>query len=186
MIIRISFKPPQRSNTRSSAASMASGAFVFQSVIVLPQLPSLLSNWAAIVPLVVHVASEKADYTTTGEVVLAGELVVSLFPKLGTYHEYTLLLTRGDKYLDLVGSRGGSALSVWDVRWGATFPCANGAACSAVLDQLLKRLGDSEEPMPESLPQSIAYCRIPGLSNRTTKRSRKGGKMLAKRSLIRT
>ena len=68
----------------------------------LPQLPSLVSEWAALIPLVCHLASFQTDYQTTGRVSLLGRLTVSMFPRLGDLASLSRLCKDGPEYLDEV------------------------------------------------------------------------------------
>lgn len=122
-------------------------------IISLPELPNLISSWVAVIPLVVHLATPRADYLTAGDIALDGKLTPSVFPRLGTYLGYSRLLTGGNKFLDFASTRSGSSRMVWDVSWGSTFPCANGSACSAVLKSLLGKTTIPPLPMPENFPE---------------------------------
>lgn len=117
----------------------------------IPYRPLLLiiTSWAAIVPLICHVASQRDDYVTTGDVALQGRLSIGLFPRLGTFSGISRLLERGNEYLDFASTKGGSSRTVWDVQWGSVFPCANGAAINAISAYLLSRNRESPKCMPE-------------------------------------
>ncbi|KAI0192375.1 hypothetical protein EV127DRAFT_362942 [Xylaria flabelliformis] len=119
--------------------------------ISLPLLPSIVAEWAAIIPLVCHLANQRDDYITTGDVALLGRLSVGVFPRLGTLLGLARLLGKGTKYLDHASTRGGSSRTVWDVTWGSVFPCANGAAHSAVSKCLLSRGSSPLQRMPETV-----------------------------------
>ncbi|KAI1754867.1 hypothetical protein F4782DRAFT_538900 [Xylaria castorea] len=128
----------------------------------LPPLPNIVAEWAAILPLVCHLADQRDDYITTGDVALLGRLSVGLFPRLGTLSGLARLLGRGTKYLDHASTRGGSSRTVWDAKWGSVFPCANGAAHSAVSKCLLSRGRSPLRRMPETMsptPQSMDFTR---------------------------
>jgi hypothetical protein len=68
----------------------------------LPQLLNLVSEWAALIPLVCHLASFQTDYQTTGRVSLLGRLTVSMFPRLGDLASLSRLCKDGPEYLDEV------------------------------------------------------------------------------------
>lgn len=123
-----------------------------EPVLPCPPLPNIVSEWAALLPLVCHLAGQRDDYITTGEVALMGRLSVGIFPRLGTLSGLARLLDRGTKYLDHASTRGGSSRTVWDVKWGSVFPCANGAALSAISRYLLSRDGKPAQRMPETMP----------------------------------
>lgn len=44
----------------------------------------IVSEWAALLPLVIYLASYQDDFITTGDISLLGRLPVGLFPSLGT------------------------------------------------------------------------------------------------------
>jgi len=69
----------------------------------LPQLPNIVSEWAAIIPLICHLASFRTDYETAGRVSLLGRLTVSMFPRLGDLASLSRLCKNGPEYLDEVG-----------------------------------------------------------------------------------
>ncbi|KAI3328513.1 hypothetical protein F4824DRAFT_483192 [Ustulina deusta] len=133
----------------SSASEARLGSLGITALIPPPPLPNFIAEWAAILPLVCHLASQRDDYITTGDVALLGRLSVGLFPRLGTLSGLSRLLGRGTKYLDHASTRGGSSRTVWDVKWGSVFPCANGAVCSTISKFLLSRSKSSPEWMPE-------------------------------------
>lgn len=105
--------------------------------ISLPPIPDIISEWAGIIPLVVHLASYKDDFTIVGDVCLLGTLPFGLVPRLGTLSGFSKLLVRGREFLEQAAPKGGSSRTVWDVRWGSVFPAANGAASTAVLNLLV-------------------------------------------------
>ncbi len=117
-----------------------------------PPLPNIVAEWAAVLPLVCHLATQRDDYNIVGEVALRGNLSVGLFPRLGTLCGLSRLLSHGTKFLDLASVRGGSSRVVWDVRWGSTFPCVNGGACAAISHELLCR---SKNPTPIRMPEKL-------------------------------
>lgn len=103
-----------------------------------PTIPSLVSEWAALSPLVFHLASSQDDYTTAGNISLLGYFPVNLIPPLGTFSGMARLLGEGNKYLDYASSRGGTSQKVWDVKHGSVFPVANGAASFSIISRSLK------------------------------------------------
>ncbi|KAK0672597.1 hypothetical protein QBC41DRAFT_216877 [Cercophora samala] len=109
----------------------------------VPVLPHIVSEWAAIIPLVCHLANERDDYTTAGKVALAGSLSVGYFPRLGSLSGIARLLNNPGKFSDHANSRGGTSLNVWDVLWGGSFPCGNGAAVDSILKVCDQRSGQS-------------------------------------------
>ncbi|KXJ89138.1 hypothetical protein Micbo1qcDRAFT_103972, partial [Microdochium bolleyi] len=129
------------------------GSLGIDAVLATPPLPNLVAEWAAILPLVCHLASHRDDYVTTGDVALQGRLSIGLFPRLGTLSGLSRLLARGTKFLDYASTKGDSSQIVWDVEWGSSFPCANGAASTAISKTLLSRATSGATfLMPETLP----------------------------------
>ncbi|KAM0272886.1 hypothetical protein ACHAQH_008514 [Verticillium albo-atrum] len=135
----------------SSPEQASLGSLNIPSHLPGPPLPNIVAEWGAILPLVTHLASQRDDYLTTGDVALMGALPVGLFPKLGIFSGYSRLLRNGTRFLDYASTRGGSSTTVWDVSWGSVFPCANGAASAAVMRYFLGRSKEGREIMPEKL-----------------------------------
>ena len=131
------------------------GSLGVRPLLPVPPIPNIVAEWAAILPLVTHLANQRDDYTTTGDTALAGRLTADLLPRLGTLSGYCRLLKRSTKFLDYASTRGGSSRTVWDVSWGNVFPCANGAATSALTRYLLARSKIPPQTMPEKLPQPL-------------------------------
>ncbi|KAK7999488.1 hypothetical protein PG990_012088 [Apiospora arundinis] len=127
------------------------GSLSIEPLLPCPPLPNIVAEWAAILPLVCHLAGQRDDYITTGNIALMGRLSVGLFPRLGTLSGLARLLGRATKYLDYASTRGGSSRTVWDVKWGSVFPCANGAACAVISEYLMTRDRKPPQRMPESL-----------------------------------
>lgn len=134
--------------------SASLGSLGLPSYLPTPPLPNLVAEWAAIIPLVTHLASPRDDHITTGDIALQGRLAVGLFPRLGAFSAYHRLLTRGTKFLDYASSRGGSSRTTWDVSWGSVFPCANGAATTAILGFVLGKTGGKPLTMPEKFSKT--------------------------------
>ncbi|EAW17358.1 uncharacterized protein NFIA_072720 [Aspergillus fischeri NRRL 181] len=134
---------------------MSLGALNAPSFIPCPPIPTIVSEWAALVPLACHLASQRVDYITTGEVALLGRLSLGLFPKLGTLSGLARLMKRGTEYLDYASTTGGTSRTVWDVKWGSVFPCANGAASAAITDYLRNRHYERPLLMPETREQQL-------------------------------
>ncbi|KAI1091080.1 hypothetical protein F5B19DRAFT_460222 [Rostrohypoxylon terebratum] len=134
----------------ASGSEARLGSLGIEPLLSNPPLPNIIAEWAAILPLACHLASSRDDYLTTGDIALLGRLSIGLFPRLGTLSGLARLLDRGTKYLDHASTKGGSSRIVWDVKWGSVFPCANGAACTAI-SRCLKNL-DTTPPqrMPET------------------------------------
>lgn len=142
------------------ALEFETGSLVAAAYLPTPAVPTIVAEWAALVPLACHLASPRDDYLTTGEASLMGYLSVPLFPRLGTLAGMARLLRRGSKYLDYASTRGGSSRTVWDVRWGSRFPSANGAASVAISDYILRRYGEDVRPLP---PSKTTVAEMPNL-----------------------
>ncbi|OTB04461.1 hypothetical protein M426DRAFT_73446 [Hypoxylon sp. CI-4A] len=108
-------------------------------IISLPYLPTIVTEWAALIPLVTHLASYQDDYITAGNISLLGRLPASLFPALGTFSNIVRFLEQGPGYLDYASTKGGLGQKAWDVNWGSTFPVANGAASASIISFLMKK-----------------------------------------------
>ncbi|KAG8530180.1 uncharacterized protein KY384_005663 [Bacidia gigantensis] len=108
-------------------------------LIGYPQLPMIVAEWAALLPLVLHLASYQADYMTIGEISLLGRLPISLFPTLGAYSGFARLLERGPNYLDYASAKGGSSHRAWDVNFGNAFTVTNGATSATIMSSVLEK-----------------------------------------------
>ncbi|KAI9150826.1 hypothetical protein HJFPF1_10603 [Paramyrothecium foliicola] len=148
----------------SSESAPRFGSIGGQPMLPCPPLPNIVAEWAAILPLVCHLASQRDDYITTGDVALMGRLSVGIFPRLGTLSGFARLLRGGSKYLDYASTKGGSSRTVWDVNWGSVFPCANGAAIAAISKFLAARNTKTPQRMPETLSRSALVANLEKIS----------------------
>src|SRR5271168_3011492 len=103
----------------------STGAIAFFQV---PPLLTIVAEWAALIPLIVHLASFQDDHRMVGEVALNCRLSTGLFPRLGHLNGIARLLRGGPDFVDRVSGTGALSSVVWDVSWGRVFPCANGQA----------------------------------------------------------
>lgn len=142
---------PRTSPLFSSGNNANLGSLGIAPMIPIPNIPNIVAEWAAIVPLVCHLATVRDDYITTGEIALLGRVSVGLFPKLGTLSGLARLMDRGTKFLDGASTRGGSSRTVWDVKWGSLFLCANGAAGAAITRHFLR-----DKCAPRRMPERLA------------------------------
>ncbi|KAI9903271.1 hypothetical protein N3K66_002623 [Trichothecium roseum] len=138
----------------SGASEDGLGSIGIAPFLPCPPLPNIISEWAAILPLVCHLASQLDDYMTTGDVALMGRLSVGLLPRLGTLSGIGRLLQEGTQYLDYASTKGGTGRTVWDAKWGSVFPCANGAAIAAISKCLR---GGRDERLPVRMPETLSY-----------------------------
>ncbi|KAI0157995.1 hypothetical protein GGR52DRAFT_564752 [Hypoxylon sp. FL1284] len=136
----------------SSPSEARLGSISIEPLLYCPPLPNIVAEWAAILPLICHLTGRRDDYITTGDVALRGRLSVGIFPRLGTLSGLARLLDGATKYLDYASTRGGSSRTVWDVKWGSVFPCANGASSAVISDYLMSRDKKPPQRMPETLP----------------------------------
>ncbi|KAH8588782.1 hypothetical protein B0O99DRAFT_664832 [Bisporella sp. PMI_857] len=101
------------------------GSINVPAYLRVPPLINFAAEWTALIPLL------------AGQVALLGRVSVALFPKHGVLAGMSQLLSRGPDFLDKASTLGPSSRRVWDVKWGGTFPCANGAASSYLAESLL-------------------------------------------------
>lgn len=118
------------------------------TVLPVSFIPNIVSQWAATLPLVCHLATTRSDFHLVGNASLAGKLSPGLFPKLGVLLGIEGLLKMSPHYLELEHVVGGI---VWDVNWGSCFPCANGAAHALVSAYALKSVKAVTVTLPESI-----------------------------------
>ena len=140
-------------------------------LIGFPHLPMIVAEWAALLPLVSHLAGYQDDYNTTGKISLLGRLPMSLFPALGTFSGIARLLDNGSDYLDYASTKGGSSRKVWDVNWGSVFPVANGAASAWILSSVLRR---QKSPLTR-IDSPINMSALPSTSVITTQKAASAG-----------
>lgn len=148
----------------SSGTEVRWGSLNIAPYFALPDLPNIVAEWTAILPLVIHLSSYRDDYDTIGEVALLGRLGLGFFPRLGTLSGLARLLLQGRSFLDQASIKGGSNSTVWDVRWGSVFSAANGAASAAICKMVMRRDGDYVIPMPAFAP-SVDKKVAPGLQH---------------------
>lgn len=131
----------QSSNNTSPSSGRSSGlgTITYNPFLSPPIPPNIVAEWTALIPLVAHLASYRHDHQLAGEAALTGRLNVSLFPRLGVLDGIARLLAGGPDFLDRVSTIGEVSRHVWDVNWGSTFPCANGAASNIITAYALSR-----------------------------------------------
>ena len=110
-----------------STPNLASvGSLNLPSFFPVPPLLNFIAEWVALIPLICHLANYHHPHQLAGQVALLGQVSIELFPKLGVLAGISRLVERGPEFLDIASTIGPSRRKVWDVRWGGTFPCANG------------------------------------------------------------
>ncbi|OAL38164.1 hypothetical protein AYO20_02616 [Fonsecaea nubica] len=155
------------------------------SYITLPALPHIITEWSALVPLIVHLASSHDEFQVIGEACLRGKICLDLMPKLGQLKGVARLLLLGSAVLDQTSSAGvAGSTTVWDVSWGSVFQCANGAARELLTAHAFRGKteiidvettapeqagnGEGHQPQPKvdgkpltktSMPKNVAFCR---------------------------
>ncbi|KIW29883.1 uncharacterized protein PV07_05669 [Cladophialophora immunda] len=154
------------------------------SYISLPALPRIVTEWCALVPLVVHLASPHDEFQVIGDACLRGKIRLDLMPKLGQLKGVAKLLSFGSAVLDQTSSAGvAGSMTVWDVSWGSVFQCANGAARELLTAHAFRRktdvvevettapeaAGDGRQPQTKvdgrepatkpSIPKNVAFSR---------------------------
>jgi hypothetical protein len=93
---------PMQNNQPASVGSTGADAFFW-----IPPLPTIVAEWAALIPLIVHLASAQDDHRMIGEAALRGTLSTGMFPKLGHLNGIARLLHNGPDFLDCASSKGG-------------------------------------------------------------------------------
>ena len=146
-----------QNNQPASLGSIAADAFFW-----IPPLPTIVAEWAALIPLIVHLASAQDDHRMVGEAALRGTLSTGMFPKLGHLNGIARLLHNGPDFLDYASSKGALSSTIWDVSWGSVFPCANGAARAMFTTHAIKKLTSlinadqgSAEHIPKRTSKSV-------------------------------
>ena len=135
--------------------SASSGTVGVSAYLPLFHIPSIVSEWSALFPLVSHLANYGEDHRMVGELALAGHLTVGLFPKLGYLDGVWRLLEGGPDFFDRTNARSESSFKVWDVNWGSVFTRANGSAPSLITEYALRK-HEKAISMPEQvLTESI-------------------------------
>jgi hypothetical protein len=120
---------------KADLGSLGIGAYIWN-----PPLPTIIAEWAALIPLIIHLASSQSEYHMIGQAALEGRIATGLFPKLGHLDGIARFLSCGSNFLECASNRSGLDSIVWDVSWGSIFPCANGAAREIVTDYALRNV----------------------------------------------
>jgi hypothetical protein len=129
----------------------STGSLNIPAFFIVPPLPNFVAEWAALIPLICHLASYLHPHQLAGKVALLGRVSVTLFPKLGVLSGMSKLVERGPEFLDIASTIGPSSRNVWDVKWGGEFQCANGAASGYLIRSLSKHRRLTTR-LPESVP----------------------------------
>ncbi|KAF8849855.1 hypothetical protein BDZ45DRAFT_541360, partial [Acephala macrosclerotiorum] len=108
------------------------GSLGIRPFLNLAPLPTIVAEWAGLIPLACHLASHQYGHQLAGELAITGRLSIGLFPKLGVLDSVARLINDGTEFFDRASTLGNVGNEVWDVVWGSTFPCANGAASAII------------------------------------------------------
>ena len=142
----------------SNVQNPALGSIGIPAFFALPQLPSILVEWLALIPLVVHLTSALEDFKLIGEACLRGSITTPLFPKLGQLKGIAKLLIAQYHFVDQVAARSAGAATAWDVSWGSVFQCANASARELITEAALPQKVASiriDVPFPPFLPPAL-------------------------------
>lgn len=146
---------PQSSHRKLPVTMVANyfrgaGTLNLSSLISISNIPTIIAEWSALVPLVAHLASHDDEHRLVGQLALAGHLKVGLFPRLGYLLDISKLLQGVPHYFDRANARSESSQKVWDVNWGSVFTRANGSAVSIITDHALRK-----PPKVVDMPQKV-------------------------------
>jgi hypothetical protein len=126
-----------------AVTSFSNGSTNTSTLFTLPAIPTILAEWASLLPLVCHLATWSYGHRIVGDIALRGELRIPLFPRLGVLLGFARLLSNDGNFLDEASSKAGRSDVVYDVKWGSVFPCANGAASQIISNMAVARAGPS-------------------------------------------
>ena len=130
--------------------SSSLGTLDLKAYLSISNIPSIITGWSALIPLVSHLADYGEDNRMVGELALEGHLTVGLFPKLGYLDGLRRLLQNGSDFLDKANANSGSTYKVWDVNWGSIFTRANGSAISIITEYALRK-----HRQPMQMPEKV-------------------------------
>lgn len=102
----------------------------------------------------IHLTSRHFDFQLAGEAALLGRISIGLFPKLGSLQSIARLLEGGEEFLERASTASDTVCGVYDVNWGSTFACANGAASSMVMAYAMRRIKTSIS-MPDCVEMPV-------------------------------
>ena len=124
------------------------GTLGLKAYLPITTIPTIISEWSALFPLVSHLANYGENNRMVGELALEGHITVGLFPKLGYLDGLRKLLQDGPEFLDKANAE--AAYKVWDVNWGSVFTRANGSAISILTEFALRK-----HCQPISMPENV-------------------------------
>lgn len=109
---------------------------------------AIVFEWAALLPLAIYLANSRLPHELVGQTALSGFICIGLFPRLGILDGISEFVARGPDFLDRASSVSELRRTVWDIRWGSVFPCANGAVSDILTAHALRDAGEPKL-MPE-------------------------------------
>src|SRR5437764_3629627 len=89
------------------------GSINVPAYLPVPPLWNFTAEWAALIPLVCHLASHYHPHQLAGQVALLGRVSIAMFPKHGVLAGISRLLSHGPEILDIASTLGPSSRRVW-------------------------------------------------------------------------
>ncbi len=83
------------------------GGLGVEPFLPLARIPEVIAEWAALIPLVCHLASHRYDYQLAGEASLTGRFSLGLFPRLGVSSAIGRFLEEGPDFVERTAAMGG-------------------------------------------------------------------------------
>ncbi|KAI4191564.1 MAG: hypothetical protein LQ348_003497 [Seirophora lacunosa] len=124
------------------------GTLAVEAYFPVSGIPSIITEWSALIPLVAHLAHYGENNRMIGELALEGYFSVGLFPKLGYLDGLRKLLQDGPDFMDRANAE--ASYKVWDVNWGSVFTRANGSAITILTEYALRK-----HRQPIQMPEKV-------------------------------
>ncbi|KAL8992111.1 MAG: hypothetical protein Q9169_007363 [Polycauliona sp. 2 TL-2023] len=140
---------------------MQGGSLGVKAYLTVSDIPLIITEWSALIPLVAHLAHYGENNRMIGELALDGQLSVGLFPKLGYLDGLRKLLQDGPDFLDRANAE--ASYKVWDTNWGSVFTRANGSAISILTEYALRK-----QRQPIQMPEKITIPPEPTRGNKSS------------------
>ncbi|KAI4086177.1 MAG: hypothetical protein LQ344_007777 [Seirophora lacunosa] len=128
--------------------SLQFGTLAVEAYFPVSGIPSIITEWSALIPLVAHLAHYGENNRMIGELALEGYFSVGLFPKLGYLDGLRKLLQDGPDFMDRANAE--ASYKVWDVNWGSVFTRANGSAITILTEYALRK-----HRQPIQMPEKV-------------------------------
>ncbi|KAM3076883.1 hypothetical protein ACMFMG_003648 [Clarireedia jacksonii] len=113
----------------------------------------LVFELAAILPLIIYLASGRLPYQVAGRTALAGFIGISILPPLRALENIADFLSESSDFLDQACSISELRRTVWDANWGSVFPCANGSASDILTKTAIR--GITRTKIPDYNPSDL-------------------------------